>query len=96
MTWMMAAQKEPPPPRRDRSPAERPAARGPGRSRRHKVLPRTTAARRPRAAATVNVYDEGDGGALHRREGANEVSVPVAPFLAVASGMPPSTRPPPA
>ena len=41
-----------------------------------------------RAAATVNVYDEGDGGALHCREGAITKSqyTVVAPFLAAALG----------
>ena len=41
-----------------------------------------------RAAATVNVYDEEDGGALHCREGAITKSqyTVVAPFLAAALG----------
>ena len=41
-----------------------------------------------RAAATVNVYDEESGGALHCREGAITKSqyTVVAPFLAAALG----------
>ena len=41
-----------------------------------------------RAAATVNVYDEEDGGVLHCREGAITKSqyTVVAPFLATALG----------
>ena len=41
-----------------------------------------------RAAATVNVYDEEDGGALHCREGAITKSqyTVVAPFLAASLG----------
>ena len=50
-----------------------------------------------RAAATVNVYDEGDGGALHCREGAITKSqyTVVAPFLAAALGEGPTDAPTP-